>query len=79
MRGFPIILPIARIALGPQIMRLGSNTYLLPSGTGVVVNNTAIYHDLASWPSPTIIEPRRCPYALVPGEPSFSCTGGGDS
>jgi len=59
MRVFPIVLPIARIASGPQILRLGSNTHLLPSGTGVVVNNTAIHHDPASWPSPSIIEPRR--------------------
>lgn len=59
MRVFPIVLPIARITSGPQILRLGNNTHLLPSGTGVISNNTAIHHDPASWLSASVIEPRR--------------------
>ncbi|KAI0532406.1 cytochrome P450 [Xylaria digitata] len=59
MRVFPIVLPVARVASGGQNLRIGDNTYPLPSGTGVVVNNTAIHHDPTTWPRPDVIDPRR--------------------
>ncbi|KAL9082687.1 MAG: hypothetical protein Q9165_008819 [Trypethelium subeluteriae] len=59
MRVFPIVLPVARVAAGFQKLPFGNDTYLLPPNTAIVVNNTAIQHDPASWPNPRTIDPRR--------------------
>lgn len=73
MRVFPIVLPIARETSGPQTLSLGNSTHLLPSGMGVIVNNTAIHHDAANWPNPSVIDPRRWmvsdPHVFDPKEP----------
>ncbi|KAL9072096.1 MAG: hypothetical protein Q9157_005222 [Trypethelium eluteriae] len=59
MRVFPIVLPVARVAAGFQKLPFGNDIHLLPPDTAVVVNNTAIQHDPASWPNPRTIDPRR--------------------
>ncbi|KAK1772873.1 cytochrome P450 [Phialemonium atrogriseum] len=84
MRVFPIVLPVARVTVGEQHLRVGTDDWdskaqstasrhVLPSGTGVVVNNTAIHYSESNWPSPEIIEPRRWlvsdPHKVDPSRP----------
>ena len=73
MRVFPIVLPIAREAAGPQRLRVADCDHPLPSSINVFVNNTAIHHDPATWPSPSVIEPRRWlvsdPHGFHPEKP----------
>lgn len=79
MRVFPIVLPVARVTVGEQDLSVGTDgsgktdQHLLPSGTGVIVNNTAIHYSEANWPAPELIEPRRWlvsdPHKVDPSRP----------
>jgi cytochrome P450 len=69
MRVFPIVIPIGRIITQPHELVVEtstpdgggrtSTTHMLPSGTGVIVNNTGIHFNHRYWPHPSIIEPLR--------------------
>ncbi|KAI1169151.1 cytochrome P450 [Nemania serpens] len=66
MRVFPTVLPIGRVTTSPQeIVQTAHDgdkkqtTHILPKGTGVIVNNTAVHFSRAHWPSPHVLDPRR--------------------
>jgi cytochrome P450 len=69
MRVFPIVLPIGRITAQSHGLvveastadrEMGtSTTHILPSGTGMIVNNTGIHYNPRYWPHPAILEPLR--------------------
>lgn len=55
---FPVIRPIARQTTSAQQL-LGAHHVVLPVGTDIIVNNTALHFSEHNWPSPEIIDPRR--------------------
>ncbi|KAI1205731.1 cytochrome P450 [Annulohypoxylon truncatum] len=73
MRVFPIVQTLARVAVGEQGVPMDKGSAIVPAGTRLVVNNTAIHYDPAIWPSPDVIEPRRWlvqdPHLLDPAKP----------
>ncbi|KAI3322256.1 cytochrome P450 [Xylariaceae sp. AK1471] len=73
MRVFPIVQTLARVAVGEQAVPMSKGSAIVPAGTQLVINNTAIHYDPAIWPSPDIIDPRRWlvndPHSFDPSKP----------
>ncbi|KAI0415915.1 cytochrome P450 [Xylaria grammica] len=64
LRVFPVIIPIARQTISAQELTIrsevsSSGSFILPGGTDVIINNTAIHFSESYWPSPDILDPRR--------------------
>ncbi|KAK4233885.1 cytochrome P450 [Achaetomium macrosporum] len=73
MRVFPIVQTLGRVAVGEQEVPLSKGGHVVPDGSYLVVNNTAIHYNPDIWPSPDVIEPRRWlvadPHGLDPAKP----------
>ncbi|KAI0198464.1 putative cytochrome P450 oxidoreductase [Astrocystis sublimbata] len=68
LRVFPVIRPIARRTTTAQKLIVADGDVILPAGTDVIVNNTALHFSELDWPSPEIIDPQRW---MVPDPHSF--------
>ncbi|KAI1744494.1 cytochrome P450 [Xylaria scruposa] len=59
LRVFPVIRPIARQTTSAQQLPTGTHQVVLPGGTDVIVNNTALHFTESNWRSAEVIDPRR--------------------